>query len=107
MTKMRNIIYEDYFDGEGIKGTDSDQIGDPWVESWKNDIHIYFGHDAKRLLQLTEYATGLDTGCVYGKKLTGVLIDQNTKKRQFLEVKAHRMYCDFENRIGGKIICDK
>ena len=40
MTKMRNIIYEDYFDGEGIKGTDSERVGEPWIESWRSDLHV-------------------------------------------------------------------
>lgn len=101
MTKMRNVIYEDYYDGEGIKSTESDKIGDAWIESYRGDRHIYFGHDAMRSLQSTEFATGLDTGCVYGKKLTAVLIDHNSRK-QYLEVKARRQYCDPFNRPGKK-----
>jgi len=98
MTEMRNLIYEDYYDGEGIKSTKSSQIGDPWFSGWKNSVHVYFGHDAVRGLQSTEYATGLDTGCVYGGKLTAVLINQESLKKQFLEVKAKLKYCDPFNR---------
>lgn len=101
MTKMRNVIYEDYYDGEGIRGTESDKIGDAWVDSHRGDLHIYFGHDAMRGLQSTEFATGLDTGCVYGKKLSAVLIDENLK-RHFLTVKAKRQYCDPFNRPKKK-----
>lgn len=102
MTKMRNIVYEDYYDGDGIKGVETDQEGDKWVDGYRGDTHIYFGHDAKRGLQLTEYATGLDTGCVYGNKLSAVLIDQSNLKKQFLEVKARKTYVDFKIRRKKK-----
>lgn len=35
---------------------------------------VYYGHDAKRGVVTKEFSNGLDSGCVYGKQLSGVII---------------------------------
>ena len=47
--------------------TEDTKSGEQWSITWTGPLHVYFGHDARRGLQLQSYATGLDTGCCYGK----------------------------------------
>ncbi len=65
VTHVRSI------DGEGKP---SEKWGRLWGELYLGPEHIVFGHNARKHPQLHPFATGLDTGCVYGGRLTGMLL---------------------------------
>src|SRR5690606_4669297 len=47
---------------------------EPWAARYTGDPHIVFGHNSRLGLQLAPRATGLDTGCVYGGRLTALVL---------------------------------
>lgn len=46
--------------------------GEPWFDAWKGPETVVFGHWAKLGKVDRPLAKGLDTGCVYGGRLTGI-----------------------------------
>ncbi len=50
-----------------------------WGARYAGPPHIVFGHNAAPGLQLHPWATGLDTGCVYGGRLTAMVLQMNEK----------------------------
>ena len=47
---------------------------EPWAARYRSGPHIVFGHNSRLGLQLQPCATGLDTGCVYGGRLSALVL---------------------------------
>jgi hypothetical protein len=81
------------------KWSDSPDDGPLWGERYTGPPHVIFGHNARNEPQLHAWATGLDTACVYGGRLTALVLDEGemlprgTAVRSLLRsVRASRKY---------------
>lgn len=50
-----------------------------WGMRYSGPPHVVFGHNAAPGLQIHPWATGLDTGCVYGGRLTALVLAPGQK----------------------------
>jgi hypothetical protein len=50
-----------------------------WGTRYDGPPHVVFGHHAVEGLQLHSHATGLDTGCVYGGRLSALVLREGEK----------------------------
>jgi hypothetical protein len=79
-----------------------------WGARYVGPPHIVFGHNAAPGLQLHPWATGLDTGCVYGGRLTALVLAKGQKiprsfparKRLLVSEPARRVWFDPNSRVA-------
>jgi Calcineurin-like phosphoesterase len=73
-----------------------------WATRYHGPEQVVFGHHAMQGLQLHPWATGLDTGCVYGNSLTALLLGAGepiaalaeARRAQLASVPAERIWFD-------------
>ena len=64
--------------------------GVPWFDSWRGPETVVFGHWAKLGKVDRPLAKGLDSGCVYGGRLTGIF----WPRAEWVSVPARQMWFD-------------
>jgi predicted phosphodiesterase len=62
--------------------------GRPWADLWDGPEQVYYGHTPRPAVLHHPYATGLDTGCVYGGHLSAMVLPE----RQIVQIKARDRY---------------
>jgi hypothetical protein len=71
-----------------VKGKDGPAESRPWWEFYQGPPVVIFGHSVLPAPLVTEWAIGLDTGCVYGGHLTALVLPE----RKIVQVPARAVY---------------
>lgn len=71
------------------KGDDLQNINNPpWYDFYKGNKSILFGHWAAKGIVIKDHIIGLDSGCVYGRKLSAYIFEE----KKLVQVSAQDTY---------------
>jgi len=59
-----------------------------WTSFWDHKPHVVYGHTPRKKIYRTKYTLGIDTGCVWGGKLTAWVLQED----RIVQVKAKKCY---------------
>ena len=77
------------------KGEDlNDPTNPPWYLFYHGTKPVFYGHWASKGLNLRENTFGLDSGCVYGGRLTAYVLETEEK----IDVPSQKIYCRNESK---------
>ncbi|MGE0175256.1 MAG: metallophosphoesterase [Oligoflexales bacterium] len=68
----------------------------PWFDLYKGQKLVVFGHWATMGLVVRDNVIGLDSGCVYGKELSALVLPE----RRIVQVKAKQVYKSIDFKVG-------
>ena len=71
-----------------MRANPSRRKGVAWYDVYRGEKIVLFGHWPAPEPRRAERAIGLDTGCVYGGRLTAYIIESD----EFVGVPAHHVY---------------
>ncbi|MDB4945388.1 MAG: serine/threonine protein phosphatase [Labilithrix sp.] len=70
-----------------------------WGEVYAGPPQVVFGHNAAPGLQLHPWATGLDTGCVYGGRLTALVLSPGQRVPRSIEARRALLFSEPARRV--------
>lgn len=91
LVRMRYVRKTD--DGWKRVSKGHERKGDvPWTDVWDGDRTVVYGHTPMKEARVEANSVGIDTGCVYGRKLTAAVWSNGTW--ELVSVKAKQAYSD-------------
>jgi len=107
MDRAKRFLYVRYVNPDGNmvslgQETDQDVFWTEWYDGQEG--YAFYGHQPyidPPEPRLSEHAAGIDTGCVFGGRLTAAVVRDDPRKAEFVSVPAMKMYAQPRFDVPG------